>query len=55
MPREVADRSADSLEATFVKESSSALGNLAQARLKATDPVFRRRLQEEQAGFRAVM
>jgi len=55
MSQEIADRSAALLEAALVKEFPSALGILAQARLKATAPAFRRRLREEQAGLLAVM
>jgi hypothetical protein len=54
-PKEVAERSVASLEATLGQEFPSALAVLAQARLKATDPVCRRRLKEEQAGLLAVM
>ena len=54
-PKEVAARNTALLEGTMVKEFPSALAILAQARLKATDPVFRRRLKEEQAGLLAVM
>jgi hypothetical protein len=55
MPKEAADRRAALLEASLVKEFPAAWGILAQARLKATDPACRRRLQEEQAALLAVM
>ena len=54
-PKQVVDRGAALLEGTMVKEFPSALAILAQARLRTTDPVFRRRLQEEQAGLIAVL
>lgn len=54
-PKEVADRRPASLENAMMKEFPAALGTLAQARLRATSPVFRRRLQEEQAGLISVM
>ena len=55
MPKEAADRRAALLEASLVKEFPAAWGILAQARLKATDPACRRRLQEEQAALLVVM
>ena len=55
MPKEAADRQAALLEASLVKEFPASWGILAQARLKATDPACRRRLQEEQAALLAVM